>query len=56
MHTTTSPTFGIYITEERRAGGASKRESEEGSGDNGAGVGDRKKEIWKRLGKKIMII
>lgn len=45
-----------YTNSEWESGRAGKGESKERSGGNERGVGDSKKEIWKELGKKDVVV
>lgn len=48
--------FEVYTDSEWESGRAGKGESKERSGDNEIGVGDNKKEIWKGLSKKDVVV
>lgn len=46
----------LYVTEKWRTGRAGKGEDKKSSGSDGTGVGNKKKEIWKKLGEKALAI
>lgn len=48
--------FGVYIICKWKPGRADKEEGKDGRGGDERGVGYRKKEIWKGLGKEDVAI